>query len=81
MIQECKKKHEQNEVVLPILDVRVDGFDLKTFLEVSGMQWNDYLILKSLGITFSVLEFFTKNAKVVLEFWRSLEVFSTRVCF
>ena len=37
MMQEHGKKYEQDEVVLPILDVRVDGFDLKTFLEVSGM--------------------------------------------
>ena len=37
MIQESEKKCEQDEVVLPFLDVRVDGFDLKTFLEVSGM--------------------------------------------
>ena len=70
-MQEYGKKYEQDGVVLPIICVRDDGFDPETFLEVSGMQWNDYLILKSLGITFSVLEFLTKNTNFVLVFWRS----------
>ena len=50
MMQERGKKHEQNEVVLPILGVRVDGFDLETFLEVSGRQWNNYFPLNRTGM-------------------------------
>ena len=80
MMQAYGKNPVQDTIVLPFLCVRMDGFDLKTFLEVSGRQWNDYLILKSLRIVISVFEFFTKNAKVVLEFWRSFQVLSTRVC-
>ena len=36
-MQEHGKKYEQDAIILPILDVRIDGSDLKTFLEVSGM--------------------------------------------
>ena len=38
MIQEYGKSHEQNEVILPVLRVRDDGFDSGTFLEASGTQ-------------------------------------------
>ena len=50
MIQEHEKKCEHDEVVLPFLDVRVDGFDLETFLEVSGRQWNNYFPLNHTGM-------------------------------
>ena len=80
MIQEYGKKHEQNEVVLPILCVRVDGFDLETFLEVSGMQWDGYSVLKPFVIVISVLEFFDKSASLVLGMGRSIQVLSFRVC-
>ena len=57
MIHECEKKYGQDKVVLPILCVRDDGFDPETFLEASGMQWNQCFALKLLEIVFSVLEF------------------------
>ena len=78
MMQEYGKKYEQDGVVLPILCVRDDGFDPETFLEVSGMQWNDYFVLKPFVITFSVLEFFTKSAMFFFSFGRSLEVLGIR---
>ena len=50
------KKYEQDEVVLPILCIRDDGFDPETFLEVSGMQWDGYSVLKPFVIVISVFE-------------------------
>ena len=75
MMQEYGKNPVQDTIVLPFLCVRMDGFDPGSFLDVSGRQWNDYLILKSLGITFSVLEFSQKMQKLFLNSgaaWRSL---------
>ena len=72
-MQEYGKKYEQDGVVLPILCVRDDGFDPETFLEVSGMQWNQYLSLKLLEIVFSVFTFSTKISMFFFSFGRSLE--------
>ena len=74
MMQEYGKKYEQGGVVLPILCVRDDGFDPETFLEASGMQWDQYSPLNRPPRQFSVLDFFDKIAKVVLEKRRSFQV-------
>ena len=74
-----KKKLEPVKIVLPISCVRDNGFDQKTFLEVSGRRWNEFLALKSLANVFSVLEFFDKSASFIMLFWRSWEVVNIRV--
>ena len=76
MRHEYEKSHEQDGFVLPIPCVRSSGFDPETFLDALGVQWNSYLALKRFGMVFSVLTFFTKNAKFVLRFLRSFQVVS-----
>ena len=66
MIHEYEKNYERDKVVLPIPCVRDNGFYPETFLEASGTQQDGFLVLKSLGITFSVLEFLTKTQTLFL---------------
>ena len=57
MMQAYEKKHEQDTIVLPFLCVRDNDFDPDTFLEASGMQWDNYSALKTFAIVISVFEF------------------------
>ena len=72
MMQEYEKKHEQDTIVLPISCVRDNGFDPETFLEATGMQWNQCIALKLLEIVISVFENLDKKCKLVYGFWAQL---------
>ena len=79
MRHEYEKSYEQDGFVLPIPCVRSSGFDPETFLEVLASYWNQYFALKPTLMQFSVLTFFPKIAKCVLDMRRSLQVVSFRV--
>ena len=72
---EYAKNQEQDDFVLPILEVRSCGFDSGSFFDALASYWNDYFALNCAGTVFSVLKFVTKNAKCVCDLRRSFPVF------
>ena len=81
MIQESEKKLEPVKIVLPISCVRDNGFDQKTFLEVSGRRWNGFYALNRLVTMISELLFLTKIPSLFLVLLRSFLVPCIRVMF
>ena len=71
MMQEHGIFSVQGAFVLPILDVRMNDFDLYMFLEASGTQWNQCCGLKRPASVFSVLSFQAKSSSLFLGIWRS----------
>ena len=80
-MQEYQIFSVQGASVLPILDVRMSGFDWYMILEASGIRWNQCCGLKRPASMLSVLSFQAKSSSLVMAFGRSIQVSGIRVVF
>ena len=74
MRHEYAKSLTQFDLHVPILDAMgVEKYPVR-FSDASGSFWDGSFVLKLSATSFSVFNFFHKNAKVVLEVRRSFQV-------
>ena len=73
-MQEYQIFSVQGASVLPILDVRMSGFDWYMILEASGIRWTQCGGLKRSQKCFSVFEFFRENFNVAMVYSQLLRV-------
>ena len=81
MRHDYAKSLRKFDFYIPIPEVRSVEKDSESFLEALASYWDGYFALKRTLNAFSVLNFFTKNAKFVFRFGRSFKVFCIRVAF
>ena len=81
MRHEYAKSLKKFDLHIPILDAGSVEKDSVRFLDVLGSFWDSSFALKRFGMVFSVLNFFSKIAKCVLDMRRNFKVVCIRFRF